>query len=414
MSVLIAPLAEMEEDAFTVSEDELEALVSTAAGDEREAESTRELRLLYAAAEDAPPSTLPILATAGDVREVVQYLKKKPAGVSIVEAMDDVRRRVLEPRKLAAYEFWGIVERRGGDRLHLSALGWEFARKLAPEAEAYRAVLGNTAPYRAALEWMRVENHELVTHTQVAAYWREFYPSASGENQKATESSVVSFFHLCQAAEIGTMTIGKRGQPARLRVERDELAAFVEGRLTDSPTHIAPTGTGQTILPNLTPSPRTAVVPPEAAGQKHFLILCRRAARVVGRLEATLELLDIKSRAVIGNETDALQMSGEMLQAMRGCDAALVVVTPDDCQEDGHGGHTLDQNILIQINTAFVLYDRRILLLWNCRTPLPDSLSSLRHFTIEDDELTWEAGMQLMQVVKEFQAHAQGKRRQAC
>lgn len=414
MSVLIAPLSEMEEDAFTVSADELEALVSDAAV-AREAERTHELHLLYTA-EAAQSFTLPILATAGDVREVVQYLKKKPAGVSIVEAMDDVKRRVFEPRKVAAYEFWGIVERQGGDRLHLSPLGWEFARKLAPESAAYRAVLDNTAPYRAALEWMHEEHHDLVTHTQVAAYWQEFYPSGTGQNQKAIESSVVCFFHLCQAAEIGTMTIGKRGQPARLRVEHEELAAFIEGRLTDPTTQIAATEPQQTVLPNLTLSPRTAVAPTRAAAseQKHLLILCRTAARVVSQLEVVLELLGSKSRAVVGSETDALPMSGEMFQAMRQCDAALIVVTPEDCREDGAGGYTLNQNILIQINTAFVLYDRRIVLVWNCRTPLPDTLSSLHHLTLEGDELAWDAGVQLMQFVKEFQARAQGKRREAC
>jgi len=415
MSVLIAPLSELEDDdGLVASEHELEGLVSPAP-DEREAERSHALRLLYTS-EAAPSFTLPILATAGDVREVVQYLKKKPSGVSIVEAMDDVKRRVFEPRKVAAYEFWGIVNRQGGDRLHLSQLGWEFARKLAPEAEAYRAVLDNTAPYRAALKWMHDENQDLVTHTQVAAYWQKFFTSAVGQNQKALESSVVCFFHLCQAAGIGTMTIGKRGQPARLRVERDELAGFIEGRPQDSTTRIATTGAEETDGLNFALLARAAVAPARAPAseQKHFLILCRRAARVVGQLEAALELLDIKSRTVVGVETDALPMSGEMFQAMRQCDAALIVVSPEDCREDGAGGYALNQNILIEINSAFVLYDRRIALLWNCRMPVPDGLSSLRHFRLAGDELTWDDGARLMGVVKEFQARAGTERRRAC
>jgi hypothetical protein len=415
MSVLIAPLSELEDDGLAVSAHELEALVSDAT-DEREAERSHALRLLYTS-EAAPSFTLPILATAGDVREVVQYLKKKPAGVSIVEAMDDVKRRVFEPRKVAAYEFWGIVNRQGGDRLHLSQLGWEFARKLAPEAEAYRAVLDNTAPYRAALKWMHDERQDLVTHTQVAAYWQKFYTPGAGQDQKAIESSVVCFFHLCQAAEIGTMTIGKRGQPARLRVERDELAGFIEGRTQDSPTRSATTGADEIDQLNLALLSRAAVVAPPrapASEQKRFLILSRRAARVVGQLEAALELLDIKSRALVGVETDALPMSREMFQAMRQCDAALIVVSPEDCREDGAGGYALNQNILIEINSAFVLYDRRIALVWNCRMPVPDALSSLRHFTLEGDELTWADGLRLMGVVREFQARAESERRQAC
>src|SRR5687768_13593702 len=66
------------------------------------------LRLLSQASDDAPLA-LPILATAGDIREVVQFLKKKPRGVTIVEAMDADKKRVFEPRKVTAYEFWGII-----------------------------------------------------------------------------------------------------------------------------------------------------------------------------------------------------------------------------------------------------------------------------------------------------------------
>lgn len=416
MSVLIASLSEMEEeDGLVAGEYESEGGLPTSSA-EREAERSHALRLLYTSSEDAPDdaasTSLPILATAGDVREVVQYLKKKPAGVSVVEAMDDVKRRVFEPRKVAAYEFWGIVTRQGGDRLRLSQLGWEFARKLAPEAEAYRAVLANTAPYRAALRWMHDESQDLVTHTQVAAYWQKFYPSATGLNQKATESSVVCFFHLCQAAEIGTMTIGKRGQPARLRVEREELAGFIEGRASQLTTGTPPAVHEEETHPGLAVSYRAEVAPPREAAEhnRDFLILCHHAAPLVGQLQAALELMDVKSRAVVGNDRDALPVSGEMFQAMRQCGAALVVVTADDCRVDGAGGHTLDQNILIELNSAFVLYDRRVAVLWNCDVPVPAALLSLRHFTLEGDALTWEVGVRLMQVVKEFQAGARAER----
>lgn len=410
MSVLIAPLPALEDDGLSAGERDPDGLVSNAT-DHGEAERSHALRLLHTSEDSL---TLPILTTAGDVREVVQYLRKKPAGVSVVEALDDVRKRVFEPRKIAAYEFWGIVKRQG-DRLQLSQLGWEFARKLAPEAEAYRAVLDQTVPYRAALEWMHEEHHDLITYVQVAAYWQKFYPSGMDHNLKLIESSVVCFFHLCQAAEIGTMTIGKRGQPARLRVERDELAAFVKGRGADSTTHAGLNIAAETGLSSFATSPRAPVETRAAtrSEQEHFLILYRRAAPLVSQLQDTLELLDIESRAIVRNETDTLPMSEEMFQAMRQCTAALVVVSPEDFCEDGGGGKTLKQNILIEINSAFVLYDRRVVLIWNCRMPVPGALSSLQHVSLGGDELTWDAGVQLMQFVKMFQMRACGKQRRA-
>ena len=73
--------------------------------------------------EGDPAAALPILATADDAREVVQFLKKKPEGITIIEASDAIRKRLFDPRKVAAYELWGIVSR-NGDRMKLSQLGW--------------------------------------------------------------------------------------------------------------------------------------------------------------------------------------------------------------------------------------------------------------------------------------------------
>src|SRR4051794_28543081 len=51
-------------------------------------------------------TTLPILATGNDIREVVRYLKNKSSGVTFIEAMNAEPRRIFDARKIAAYEFW--------------------------------------------------------------------------------------------------------------------------------------------------------------------------------------------------------------------------------------------------------------------------------------------------------------------
>ena len=176
------------------------------------------LRLLTPPKDEPQVAALPVLATPGDLREAVQYLKRKPTGVSVVEALADARRRVFEPRKVAAYEAWGVVARRG-ERLLLTRRGREFARTLEPETRAYRALLGANPLYRAALTWIHRQGLDLVTYTDVASYLKEeFGPLLAAAGAKGAEEGVVCFFHLCQAAGLGTLTIGKRGQPARLRV----------------------------------------------------------------------------------------------------------------------------------------------------------------------------------------------------
>src|SRR5688572_24131927 len=87
-----------------------------------------------------PTTALPILATANDARELVRFLKKRPNGVTIVEAMNAEPRRIFDARKIAAYEFWGIIGREN-ERLVLTPLGEALAEALGPECRMHRDIL---------------------------------------------------------------------------------------------------------------------------------------------------------------------------------------------------------------------------------------------------------------------------------
>lgn len=48
----------------------------------------------------------------------------------------------------------------------------------------------------------------------------------------------VCFFHLCQAAGIGTLMVGRRGQPTRLEINRENLSQFIaESGFETRPIH---------------------------------------------------------------------------------------------------------------------------------------------------------------------------------
>jgi len=406
VSHLIASAADLNESPAPEPESDKVEEPLVPGAESRAGERTTPLRLiLHPTDAEQQSMTLPISTTAGDVREAVQYLRKKPTGVTVAEAMEDVKRRVFEPRKLAAYEFWGILARQGGNRLQLTPLGWEFARKLEPAAAAYRAVLDSVAPYRFVLEWMQRERLDLVTHTEVAAYWQELYTANLSQDKRTLEGNVVCFFHLCQAGELGTATIGKRGQPARLRIEREELDAFIAGRAPILKPPSASPGAERELVSRLAQTSDAAGAQRSgtAAGKMQFLILCSRR-KLSDQLRVALEVAGIENRMFDHSETGELIASAEMLQAMRQCTAALIVVTAEDCCDDG----ALKRNILVQINTALVLYDRRVALLWGSRLPVPESVAAaMPHLIFEGEELTWDVGVRLMRVINEFQAAAQ-------
>lgn len=378
------------------------------------------LKRVSTSAEDSEVAALPMLATAGDVREVVRLLKKRRGGVTIIEGMDAVR-RIFDPRKVAAYEYWGLVTRTN-DRLRLSALGWEFARKLEPEAQLFRAMLGATLAYRSALEWVFEQNLEIVTDADVAAYWLEHSAEVflTG-NQKTIEGNVVCFFHLCQEAELGMATLGKRGQPTRLRVDREELAAYIAGRAQllpdDSPNHIAAESANEKSAPLIhepsfqdssikaAPPQQAAGTTPTSAGGKMRVFISRREdAELVAQVQLTLEVAEIESEVCCRDERGggAALVSDEIICAMRRCDAAIIIVGSEDCHVDDVGNTVLKESLLMEIAAAIVHYNRRVILLWDESVAQPDCIRDLCRCEFAGRGLTWDSGLQLLKALKNF------------
>ena len=207
-----------------------------------------------------------MLATANDLRELIHYLKKHPDGVTIVEALGEVKKRILDPRKISAYEAWGVVDRQG-DWLKLSDLGWEFSRKLAAEAALFRSILDRVEPYRTVLELAHSQQLKLITQEDIARFWRAHYSD--------------------------TLT-------------------------------------------------------------------------------------------------------------MRRSDAGLFVVTQEDCQLDEQGSWMLKPEVQAEISAAYLFYNRRVLLLWDERVPVPSDWQNITRCTFVGEELTWEMGLQLAKALLAF------------
>lgn len=366
-------------------------------------------------------STLPVLATPGDVREVVQYLKKKPGGVSVIEAMSDVKRRVFESRKIAAFEYWGIVKR-SGDRLQLTALGTEFAEKLASEATTYRAVLARCAAYQAALEWIWQQNLELVTHAQLAGFWQQqffdsFAPNDGNKDEKMAEGNAVCFFHLCQAAQLGTATIGKRGQPARLYVELDELQNhIVESRHTSTidteaaeveakAVHLNQSygllnkhrSNGYNVNVNADRSQ------PLENGTLRVFVSQSGRTPIAEQIKTMLELVDAQHTVINFSVSEkGVPVADEVCRALRECNAGIIVLSEEDFIVHESSPNDLRDGLMREISAAFVLYDCRLIVLCDKHLTLPENLSGVRRCDLEGETLTWEGGVQLLGVLREY------------
>lgn len=110
---------------------------------------------------------------------------------------------------------------------------------------------------------------------------------------------------------------------------------------------------------------------------------------LVEQVETMLGLADIKSEVAVKEEAAAIPVPDKVFNAMKKCHAAIIVVAVEEARKDVSGNYTINENVLIEIGAAFVLYDRRVVLLWDRRLPVPSNLQGLYRCEFEGDDLNW-------------------------
>lgn len=319
------------------------------------------------------PESLPVLASEADIREVIRFLKHYPEGVTPMQAMDGLRKRIFDARKVSAYEFWKIVLR-NGDRLKLSPLGWELAKCLTPEAEIYRTVLRNTTAYHDGLKWIHEQDLELVTHVDIGEFWREHHSCAlQSESQEQLEAHAASFFHVCHAAEVGTLTVGRKGQPTRLNIYLRELELYLNGNGRVQ----SDTSASSTTFKTVTTSP----------GLSRVFVSHDQTPALVNQITNAFELADLQCET-LDRSRDKIET---ILAALKRCEAGVIVITQE----------SIDDLLLIQIGAALVHFERRLLFLVAKGLSLPVNINGVSRCEI-NGELTWETGLQLVRSLKQF------------
>ena len=87
---------------------------------------------------------------------------------------------------------------------------------------------------------------------------------------------------------------------------------------------------------------------------------------MLGLADFTSEVAENGGRSAISGATH-----GRPGFSMRRCQAGIIAVTVDEGRKDGDGNYVLNENVLIEIGAAFVLYERRVVLVWDKRSTSP-------------------------------------------
>ncbi len=357
---------------------------------------------------------LPILTTTDDVKAFVDYLRNKPTGALLSEAKAAIKNEVLDARKLSAYLTWDIVTK-DGDRFKLSQRGWDLARKTKTEQVVFKEILNGIVPYRSVLEWTFHNNLEAVTNVDVAAHWHEHHKDAVGtDNEDTIKNQAVCFFRLCEGAGLGELTIGRRGQTTRLVVNRNELKTFIEAGpssppwvgdvVTPEPKKTTeevpkPSGEDKAKTSDETVTPPTLPLTPK---ELRIFISHGKNMQIVEQVQTILETVSIKGEVAEAEETSAIPVPEKVFTAMRRCTAGIIIVSVEEGKKDDKGKFVINHNVLIEIGAAFVLYDKRVILLWDKRLEVPSNLQGLYRCEFEGNKLEWADGMKLMKGIGSF------------
>jgi hypothetical protein len=352
---------------------------------------------------------LPIFTGIEDLTSLLSYLKNKPTGATTAEIKAALGTNLVDPRKVSAYTTWKLVEK-SGDRFRLSERGWRWVRKQAEEKDILREVIDSIVPYRSALEWAYHQHMDEVSNVDVAAHWHEHHSDQAGtDNANTLKDAAVCFFSVCQGAQLGRLIIGRRGQPTRLQLNRSELEVFVESGPNTLPstasgedepnpasTKAEPATSGSQIdLTNVAPSPATRT-------PLRIFITHGKNMTLVEQVQTMLGLGGFESEVAEDEETAAIPVPEKVFSAMRRCQAGIIIVSADEANKSLDGKYSINENVLIEIGAAFVLYDRKVVLVWDRRITVPSNLQGLYRCEFEGSEFSWSAGMKLMKAIKDF------------
>lgn len=256
----------------------------------------------------------------------------------------------------------------------------------------------------------------------VAAHWHEHHKEALGTDSEDTiKNMAVCFFHLAKAARLGDLIIGRRGQTTRLDLDRGQLEEYIAAGPAAPPwTAQSDEAIGQTettletepasIGNSTATSSNTRSVMPSLPNEAKIdapvrcFISHGSNMDLVDQVQTMLGLADIPNEVAVKEETAAIPVPEKVFNAMRRCTTGIIVVSVDETRKDKDGRYTINENVLIEIGAAFVLYDRRVVLLWDKRLAVPSNLQGLYRCEFEGTELSWSAGMKLMKAIRGFKS----------
>ena len=323
---------------------------------------------------------------------------------------------VTDGRKISGLISWELVQR-DNDNVTLTADGRSYA--MGGEQAKTKLLAGivmKHSPYSGTLEWAVHNNVQTMTSADVVARWLDYYRREVGsDNETSLNRMAVCFFYLLQGARLGNLTIGRRGMPTRFDLELTAAKELVYGHdISSEVAYVEHDAIELSEAPSLDTKHENEIEEQEFNTQlsvgdgtsviEHVFIGHGRNQQILDQVKEILTFGRFIPVIAEEEETTAVPVPRKVLGAMRRSQAGVINVSADEQITDGEGNvrFTINQNVLTEIGSAFVLYDEKVVLLTDRRVELPSNLQGIYRCEYEGDTLDFEATMRLLKALNRF------------
>jgi predicted nucleotide-binding protein len=355
---------------------------------------------------------LPLLTSPEDIRTLVKFLGRKPAGSSLKDTEAILGAELVDQRKLATCVRLGIITR---DNEHLKLtpnIGRELSRLSESEfSTRLRDLLGSLPAYSACLEWAYENGLEALSSADVGAFWHDHHRDELGTtNERQIAERATCFLKLCEGGGLGSYVVGRKGQPTRLDVDKDALEAFVHTRefaIADGCTANGATlaaesekngDFGERKLANHSAEENGSATSPPL-GQAIFVGHGKNKTPL-NQLKGILDQFKIPFKVAVDEPNLGRPISDKVAQVMRQCNCAILIFSADEefLDKDGKSIWRPSENVVHEFGASGLLYGKRIVVLKEDSVKLPTNFSDIGYISFAPDELAAKA----MDVLKEL------------
>ena len=352
---------------------------------------------------------LPFRTTLDDVDAVCGYLVTKPTGTTRAEAKAVIDSRRLDRRKLTALKFWGLIED-DGNKMKVTDRGRRAVRDSGSgRSKVLLEVVRQVPPYVAVVERVAHGREETITATEVAAHWYEHFKNDVSTSDRVLNDQAVCFFHVAQGADLGTLTMGRRGNPTRFAFDAQAIRTFVDPSTVDT-EHGLPTDDSTEVDDLNEPteaggaSGEEGEVDDTAKRNNRVFITHGKNLKILDQVKDIIAYGKFEPVIAMEHETAAKPVPRKVMGDMRTCRAAVIHVSTEGVLRDGEGNEVprINENVLIEIGAAMALYGDKFVLLVEEGVNLPSNLQGLYACRYKGDELTGSAVMKLLKACSDF------------